>query len=146
MQRHILSVLVEDQPGVLSRVSGLLSSRGHNINSLSVCATEVHGLSRMTIDFETDQQSKLYTIKRIEAVEEVLGVYSVTRERTVEREVILMKLSTKPPESMTDPGKRHQFVHNKRRDLMSLADLFGGEVVDIGSDYATLMLTAWSRR
>lgn len=146
MQRQIISILVEDQPGVLSRVSGILSSRGHNINSLSVCGTEIRGLSRMTVDFETEDSAKENTIRRIEGVEEVLAVLTVTRDRMVEREVALLKMSTEPPPGLQDAVKRLQARHDKRQALMSLAELFDGKILDIGDSHATICLTSWSKR
>eukprot|EP00041_Stephanoeca_diplocostata_P032153 m.1022780 g.1022780 ORF g.1022780 m.1022780 type:complete len:278 (-) comp24096_c1_seq8:1268-2101(-) len=99
---QLLSVLVEDEPGVLSRVSSLLSGRGYNIRSLSVSPTDVQGLSRMTITVMATSKQVSNCVRQIEDVEEVLVVLRSNRADSVHREVILLKMATQPPADISE--------------------------------------------
>eukprot|EP00037_Helgoeca_nana_P021686 m.219200 g.219200 ORF g.219200 m.219200 type:complete len:408 (-) comp25745_c0_seq1:1735-2958(-) len=142
---QVLSVLVEDEPGVLSRVASLLSGRGHNIKSLSVSPTNLNGISRMTITVLATVGETRKIIRQIEGVEEVLVVMQSSRVDSVHREVLLLKMSTSFS-SITNERKRVDLLHKKRTALKEFADLFGAEVIDIGHDHFTLVLTSWPKR
>lgn len=142
---QVFSVLVEDEPGVLSRTASLLSGRGYNIKSLAVAKTEVPGLSRMTITVMASGSAMKQILRQVDGVEEVLAVLPSSRVDSVHREVILMKMSTKPPVHLDDYDKL-VFMHTQRTRLMQLADMFKAEVVDVGADHMVFELTAWPKR
>jgi len=141
---QILSVLVDDEPGVLSRVASLLSGRGHNIKSLSVSPTNMVGISRMTITVMASLHETRKIVRQIEGVEEVLVVVQSPRVDSVHREVVLLKMSTEVIDNRTEPMIKQ--VHKKRSELMELAELFKGEIVDVGKEHMTIALTAWPKR
>lgn len=142
---QVFSVLVEDEPGVLSRTASLLSGRGYNIKSLAVSPTEVPGLSRMTITVLASGESMKQIIRQVDGVEEVLAVLPSSRVDSVHREVILIKMSTRAPESLSEYDKLI-FMHTQRTRLMQLAEMFKAEVVDVGAEHMTFELTAWPKR
>lgn len=145
IRKHTISVLVENEPGVLSRVSGLLSGRGANINSLTVCESEVKGLSRMTLSVIARQDEVRKMIAQLEDVEEALAVIGYNPGHVIEREVVLMKVDTSVE---LDQGSEHKFeaLSLKRDRIMALAKLFDAEMVDVGSRAMTIQLTSWPRR
>ena len=112
---HTLSVLVENQPGVLSRVSGLFSRRGFNIESLAVGPTEREDRSRITIRVDCSQTS-------IDQVISVLKVNELGSDDAIERELLLVKVTAAP---------------DRLAELVSLADVFGARVVDVGASAMT---------
>eukprot|EP00035_Acanthoeca_spectabilis_P010271 m.182025 g.182025 ORF g.182025 m.182025 type:complete len:284 (-) comp14970_c0_seq6:159-1010(-) len=142
---QVLSVLVEDEPGVLSRVASLLSGRGHNIKSLSVSPTNIGGISRMTLTVQASVGETRKIVRQIESVEEVLVVLQSSRVDSVHREVVLLKMSTEFHNEV-DEATRVRKVHEKRRDLKELADLFKGEIIDVGKHHVTIILTSWPKR
>lgn len=121
--RHILSVLVENEPGVLSRVSGLFSGRGFNIESLNVAPTPDPETSHMTITTYGDDQILEQIIKQLRKLITVVKVVDFSSQATVEREMMLVKVNAE--ESM-------------REDVMRLADIFRCKVVDVGHNELTL--------
>ena len=90
--RRVLSVLVENKSGVLSRVVGLISRRGFNIDSLTVSATNDPTISRITIAFSATEQSMQQIITQTEKLEVVQSVYLLDRENDMYRELLLMKI------------------------------------------------------
>lgn len=145
IRRHTFSVLVEDEPGVLSRVSGLLSGRGTNIQSLTVSESEVKGLSRMTLSVMARESEVDKIIHQVEDVEEALAVFTYSPASVVEREVVLMKLDTTVP-TADGPVAKFEALSEKRNRVMALAKLFEAELVDVGSKTITIQLTSWPRR
>ena len=115
---HTLSVLVENQPGVLSRVSGLFSRRGFNIESLAVGPTEREDRSRITIRVDCSQTSIDQVIKQLYKLINVLKVNELGSDDAIERELLLVKVTRSP---------------DRRAELVSLADVFGARVVDVGA-------------
>jgi len=150
VEGQIVSLLVEDEPGVLSRTSSLLSGRGYNIKSLSVSPTNVAGLSRMTITVLASSSAMGQVVKQLNGIEEVLAVLRSNRADSVHREVLLMKMSTEPPAAAaalhTTEAERLLYIHDKRASLMDLANLFKAEIVDVGIGHVTIELTAWPKR
>lgn len=116
--RHVLSALVQNQPGVLAHVSGMLASRGFNIDSLAVGATETPELSRMTFVVQGDDRVLEQVRKQLEKVVTVVKVLDISREHFVERDLILVKVKT--------PA-------DKRGELRQLVEIFRGRIVDVGS-------------
>jgi acetolactate synthase-1/3 small subunit len=116
---HTLSVLVEDKPGALSRVSNLFARRGYNIVSLAVGPTERRDVSRITLRVDCSQQSLEQIEKQMHKLVNVLRVSELESGQAVERELALIKV-TAPP--------------SRRTELMALGDVFRARVVDLGSD------------
>lgn len=124
--RHILSVLVENEPGVLSRVSGLFSGRGFNIETLNVAPTLEDGLSHMTITTIGDVQIIEQIIKQLRKLVTVIKVVDLTEVTNVEREMMLLKVASED---------------SKRAEVLRIADIFRCKVVDVGPDDLTVEIT-----
>jgi acetolactate synthase-1/3 small subunit len=121
--RHVLSALVQNQPGVLAHVSGMLASRGFNIDSLAVGETEQPKLSRMTFVVHGDDNVLDQVRKQLDKIVSVVRVDDISSENYVERDLMLIKVVA-PPE--------------KRTEIALLVEMFRGRVVDI--DHDTLMI------
>jgi acetolactate synthase-1/3 small subunit len=117
--RHVLSALVQNQPGVLAHISGMLASRGFNIDSLAVGETEDANLSRMTFVVKGDDAVLEQVRKQLDKVVTVVKVHDISSEDYVERD--LMLISVHAPAS-------------KRVEITLLVEMFRGRVVDIGLD------------
>jgi acetolactate synthase-1/3 small subunit len=117
--RHVLSALVQNQPGVLAHISGMLASRGFNIDSLAVGETEEPNLSRMTFVVHGDDLVLEQVRKQLDKVVTVVAVQDISSEDFVERDLMLIKV--KSPAA-------------KRVEISLLVEMFRGRVVDIGSD------------
>jgi len=124
--RHILSVLVENEPGVLSRVSGLFSGRGFNIESLNVAPTLEEGESIMTVITTGDEQIVEQIIKQLRKLITVIKVVDLTLVKNVEREMMLIKVSAE---------------EGKRAEILRLVDVFRCKVVDVGLDEFVVEIT-----
>jgi len=126
VNKRTLSLLVDNEPGVLSRIAGLFSGRGFNIESLCVAETTDPGLSRITIvtqgDFPVLEQIK----KQLNKLINVVKVFDFTDIPFVQRELILIKVRAKP---------------EHRAEILRIADIFRSRVVDISTDYYTLEVT-----
>ena len=124
--RHILSVLVENEPGVLSRVAGLFSGRGFNVESLNVAPTLDKGVSHMTITTTGDAAIIEQIVKQLRKLVTVIKVVDFTQLAAVEREMILIKVN----------------ADDERRDeVMRLVDIFRCKVSDISPDDVTIEAT-----
>lgn len=119
MKRHILSVLVENHSGVLSRISGLFSRRGYNIDSLSVSVTEDPSVSRMTIVTETDENTLEQIKKQLNKLIDVIKVLELKEETSVFRELALIKVSTEK---------------NTRAEIIEIANIFRAHIVDVSAN------------
>ena len=117
--RHVLSALVQNQPGVLAHVSGMLASRGFNIDSLAVGETETPNLSRMTFVVNGDDNTLDQVRKQLDKIISIVRVDDISSENYVERDLMLIKLVA-PPE--------------KRTEIALLVEMFRGRVVDISLD------------
>ena len=124
--QHTLSVLVQNHAGVLSRVSGLFSRRGYNIESLAVGVTEKENISRMTIVVEGDNYVVEQVSKQLYKLVEVLKVSDITNEKYVGREMVLVTVAVDP---------------SQRGDVMQIAEIFKGHIVDLGRKTMMLELT-----
>lgn len=116
-QRHILSVLVENKPGVLSRVTGLVSRRGFNIESLSVGPTEDQTLSRLTIIMIADDVAYEQITKQLHKLISVHKITDLTQEQAIERELVLFKVHANP---------------ERRGEIIEIANVFRANIVDVG--------------
>ncbi len=124
--RHVLSVLVENEPGVLSRVAGLFSGRGFNIDSLNVGPTLEPGVSLMTITTFGEEQIIEQIVKQLRKVVSVIKVVDLTDLKSVEREMVLIKVNADD---------------SKRAEILRVADIFRCKVVDVSTDELTLEVT-----
>lgn len=121
--RHVLSALVQNQPGVLAHISGMLASRGFNIDSLAVGETESADLSRMTFVVHGDDAELDQVRKQLGKIVTVVRVMDISSEDFVERDLMLVKVKAQPA---------------KRVEISYLVEMFRGKVVDISPE--TLML------
>src|SRR5437762_13143584 len=114
--RHVLSALVQNQPGVLAHISGMLASRGFNIESLAVGETERHNMSRMTFVIFGDDNVLDQVRKQLDKIVTVVRVDDISSENFVERDLMLIKVLS---------------TAEKRPEIFQLAESFRGRVVDI---------------
>lgn len=121
--RHVLSVLVENEPGVLSRVSGLFSGRGFNIESLNVAPTLDPETSHMTITTSGDDQILEQIVKQLRKLITVVKVVDFRSQSVVEREMMLVRVNAED---------------STREEVLRLADIFRCKVVDVGHTELTL--------
>ena len=117
--RHVLSALVQNQPGVLAHISGMLASRGFNIDSLAVGETEHHNLSRMTFVVNGDDNVLDQVRKQLDKIVTVVRVDDISSENFVERDLMLIKVKAPPA---------------KRMEISLLVEMFRARVVDISQD------------
>ncbi len=126
MRNHILSITVENEPGVLSRVAGLFSGRGFNIESLNVAPTLEAGVSRMTIITAGDESIVEQIVKQLRKLVTVITVRDYTEVKAVERELVLVKI---------DAGDA------KRAEILRIVDIFRCKVIDVSLEEITLECT-----
>lgn len=115
--RHVLSALVQNQPGVLAHISGMLASRGFNIDSLAVGETEVPDLSRITFVVHGDDLELEQVRKQLDKIVTVVRVEDISSENYVERDLMLIKVKANA---------------QQRTEIALLLEMFRGRVVDIG--------------
>ena len=102
MSQHVLSLLVEDKPGILTRVAALFARRGFNIESLVVSRTELPDLSRMTIVIDGHESTIEQARKQLEDIVPVWAVLDLTHGNVIERELLLLKVSVIPHGSLSE--------------------------------------------
>ncbi|QLA16430.1 acetolactate synthase small subunit [Desulfolutivibrio sulfoxidireducens] len=124
--RHIISILVENEPGVLSRVAGLFSGRGFNIETLNVAPTLTPGLSIMTITTHGDEQIIEQIIKQLRKLVTTLKVVDLTDSSSVEREMMLLRVDAEG---------------TKRAEILRIVDIFRCKVVDVSPDELIIEVT-----
>ncbi|RJR35868.1 MAG: acetolactate synthase small subunit [Desulfobacteraceae bacterium] len=125
-KRNILSMLVDNQPGVLSRVAGLFSSRGFNIDSLCVSETTDPLISRITLVAVGDMLILEQIKKQLNKLINVIKVMDFTETEFVQRETALVRVRAKP---------------EHRAEILRMADIFRATVVDVGTEYYTVEVT-----
>jgi len=118
--RHVLSAVVQNVPGVLAHISGMLASRGYNIDSLAVGETEDPQLSRMTFVVVGDDRVLEQVRKQLEKIVTVVRVMDVGAHDYVERDLMLLKVQAPPG--------------GKRSEIRELVEIFRGKIVDVGAD------------
>ncbi len=126
MEKHTLSVLVENSPGVLTRVAGLFARRGFNIDSLAVGRTDRDDVSRMTIVVEGDKQLIEQVTKQLHKLVDVIKISNITEEEYVDRELVMVKVSSEP---------------TQRVEIINIAGIFRARVVDLGRKTLTFECT-----
>ena len=127
--RHILSILMENESGAMSRVVGLFSARDYNIDSLSVAATEDKTLSRMTIVTHGDDAVLEQITKQLNKLIEVVKVVDLNESRFVERELMLVKVRA---------------VGKDRDEMLRLTEIYRGHVADVTDKSYTIEVTGTS--
>ncbi|HZJ88418.1 MAG TPA: acetolactate synthase small subunit [Sphaerochaeta sp.] len=125
-KRYTLALLVNNHPGVLMRVVALFSRRGYNIDSLSVGETENEAISRITIVVTGDRAIVEQIKKQVEKLYDVLQVYEMTRHQSLQRELVMLKVTT------TDEN---------RSQVIELAQIFKARISDVTASTITLELT-----
>lgn len=129
--RHIISLLMENEAGALSRVAGLFSARGYNIESLTVAPTNDPTLSRMTIVTRGDDQIIEQIVKQLNKLIDVVKVQDIQETAHIERELMLIKL---------------QAVGSQRDEVFRLTEIFRGQVVDVTESTYVVQLTGPGQR
>nr|YP_009732424.1 acetolactate synthase small subunit [Gracilaria textorii]QHS70942.1 acetolactate synthase small subunit [Gracilaria textorii] len=124
--KHTLSVLVEDEAGVLSRIAGLFARRGFNIESLAVGPAEKAGISRITMIVNGDNRTIEQLTKQLYKLINILKVQNITDIPSVERELVLIKI--------------HALLKN-RSSILEIAQIFRAKVVDMAHEYLILEVT-----
>ncbi len=125
--RHIISILLENEAGALSRVAGLFSARGYNIESLSVAPTEDPSLSRMTLVTLGNDAIVEQIIKQLNKLIDVVKLVDLTEGPHIERELMLIKIKAATPE--------------QRTEVQRLTEIFRGHIIDVTDATFTVELT-----
>jgi len=131
MQKHTISLLVDNEPGVLSRVAGLFSGRGFNIESLCVAETLDPLVSRMTLVTRGDDAVAEQIMKQLNKLINVMKVHDLTGTEYVEREMALVKVNAKA---------------DSRAELLRIVDIFRCNVVDVSPTHYTLEVTGTAEK
>lgn len=129
--RHILSALVQNVPGVLSHISGMLASRGYNIDSLAVGETEDPRLSRMTFVVMGDDAVLEQVRKQLEKIVTVVRVDDISSQDYVERDLMLIKVKAPP---------------GKRSEIRELTEIFRGRIVDVSHESVIIEISGPERK
>ena len=124
--RHIISVLMENEPGALSRVVGLFSQRNYNIDSLTVAPTEDQSLSRLTLTTSGDDARIEQITKHLNKIVDVVKLVDLTEGAHIERELMLIKVKA---------------AGAQRAEVKRTVDIFRGQVVDLTASVFTIQLT-----
>ncbi|MGT2425133.1 acetolactate synthase small subunit [Amnibacterium kyonggiense] len=131
MSRHVLSLLVEDKPGLLTRVAGLFARRGFNIESLAVGSSEVQGLSRITVVVDVEELPLEQVTKQLNKLINVIKIVELEPEQSVLHEHVLVKVKV-------DTATRPQ--------VLEIVELFRAQVVDVTPEALVIELVAGSQR
>jgi acetolactate synthase-1/3 small subunit len=126
MSRHVLSLLVEDKPGLLTRVAGLFARRGFNIESLAVGHSEIEGLSRITVVVDVEELPLEQVTKQLNKLVNVIKIVELDPEASVQREHLLIKVKV-------ENGTRSQ--------ILEAVTLFRARVVDVAPDALVVEVT-----
>jgi acetolactate synthase-1/3 small subunit len=129
--RHIISILLENEAGALSRVAGLFSARGYNIESLTVAPTEDRSLSRMTLVTRGDENIIEQITKQLNKLVDVVKLVDLSEGEHIERELMLIKVRAE--KSMRDEIKR-------------LADIFRGQIIDVTDSSYVIQMAGDGRK
>ena len=126
MEKHIISILLENEPGALSRVVGLFAQRGYNIETLTVAPTEDETLSRLTMTTTGDDRKIEQITKQLNKLIEVVKLVDLSEGEHIERELMLIKVKA---------------VGAQRAEIKRTADIFRGQIVDVTASVYTIQLT-----
>ncbi len=125
--RHIISILIENEAGALSRVAGLFSARGYNIESLTVATTEDPSLSRITLVTRGSEEIIEQIMKQLNKLVDVVKVLDLTEGPHIEREMLMIKV--------------HAHGNDQRSEVKRLADIFRARIIDVTDATYTVELT-----
>ena len=131
MNRLVLSLLVENNPGVLNRVAGLFSRRGYNIDSLSVGKTNMEGISRMTVVALGDEQILTQIEKQLGKLVEVVEIQQLDPDNSVYRELVLIKVDAN---------------ETQRSQIVSIVDIFRARIIDVAPTSLVIEVTGNTRK
>ena len=126
MSRHVLSLLVEDKPGLLTRVAGLFARRGFNISSLAVGPTKLQGLSRITVVIDEEDLPIEQVTKQLNKLVNVIKIVELEESQSVQREHMLIKV---------------RVDHQTRSHVLEAVNLFRARVVDVVTDALVIEVT-----
>ena len=126
MASHVLSLLVEDTPGLLTRVAGLFARRGFNIESLAVGVTEVPGISRITVVVDVEELPLEQVTKQLNKLVNVIKIVELEFSSSVQREHMLIKVRTD---------------NNTRSNVLEIVNLFRASIVDYAPDAVVIEVT-----
>jgi acetolactate synthase I/III small subunit len=129
--RHIISVLMENEPGALSRVVGLFSQRNYNIDTLTVAPTEDKSLSRLTLTTSGDDARIEQITKHLNKIVDVVKLVDLTEGAHIERELMLIKVKA---------------IGAQRTEIKRIADIFRGQVVDMTPNVFTIQLSGTAEK
>jgi acetolactate synthase-1/3 small subunit len=127
IEEHTISLLVNNQPGVLSRIAGVFSSRGYNIRSLCVAETTNPEISRITLTSRAESDFTEKIKKQLDKLVDVIAVTDFTHVPAVQRELMMISLNLTP---------------ENRREVMQAIELFGCRIVAMSEDFLTMEVTA----
>jgi acetolactate synthase-1/3 small subunit len=130
--RHVLSAVVQNVPGVLAHISGMLASRGYNIESLAVGETENRELSRMTFVLVGTDSVLEQVRKQLEKIVTVVHVFDISAKDFVERDLMLVKVNAPPG--------------GKRSEVRELTNIFRGRIVDVGPEEVMIEISGQERK
>ncbi|MEI6505108.1 MAG: acetolactate synthase small subunit [Planctomycetota bacterium] len=130
--RHVLSATVQNVPGVLAHVSGMLASRGYNIDSLAVGETEDPHFSRMTFVLRGDDRVLDQVRRQLEKIVTVVRVDDISSRNYVERDLLLIKIA-----ALAGPA---------RAEIKELADIFRGHIIDVAADSVIVELSGTEKK
>ena len=126
MSKHVLSILVEDKPGLLTRVAGLFARRGYNIESLAVGTSEIEGLSRITVVVSVDGLPLEQVTKQLNKLINVLKIVELDPDASIQRQIMLVKVRADL---------------ETRSHILETAQLFRAKVVDVAPEAVTMEAT-----
>lgn len=126
-KKHILSILVDNEPGVLSRIAGLFSGRGYNIESLSVAPTNEAAVSRVTMVTVADEEIMEQIKKQLHKLINVITVQDLTGSNFIQRELALIKVNAKS---------------DNREEILRIVNIFRYKIVDVAPDSYIIQATA----
>lgn len=126
LERHVLSILVKNESGVLSRIAGLFSRRGYNIDSLTVGETEDPTLSRMTITVSTDKETVKQIINQVAKIYNVVRVVELSPSTSVFREIAMIKIDA---------------FHDKRAEIIGIVEIFRANIIDVSNNSLIVQVT-----
>ena len=129
--RHIISILMENESGALSRVAGLFSARGYNIESLTVAPTQDPSLSRMTLVTRGSEEIIEQITKQLNKLIDVVKLIDLAESFHIERELMLLKIKTS---------------HDMRDEIRSMADIFRGKIIDVTPNTYIVEMTGPSEK
>jgi acetolactate synthase I/III small subunit len=129
--RHVIAAVVQNVPGVLAHISGMLASRGYNIDSLAVGETEDPKLSRMTFVVVGDDRVLEQVRRQLEKIVTVVDVDDISSQDYVERDLMLIRVRT---------------AHGKRREIRELTNIFRGRIVDVAKDQLIVEISGQEKK